>query len=232
MGASLQWRDRKEPTNERRGEMVSFGSRRDSGRGYMATSARVGPSVLLLHGSFGLTQSFCDLADALNEHGFTVLVPDLYDGKIATSVDMAIAAAESLDRERTPALLEAAAGHLTANWHPILGIVGSSLGASLATDLCTTTTTEAAVLYYGYGQIDVDDWRTPLLVHLAEDDDREPDAGRELAGWVDAGLDVDVHVYGGTGHWFADADVPHAFDQSSAALAFDRTVDFLRYHLA
>ncbi|HEU4480761.1 MAG TPA: dienelactone hydrolase family protein [Actinomycetota bacterium] len=232
MAASLQWRDRKEPKNERHGEMISFGSKRDGGTGYMASSARVGPSVLVLHEFYGLTQSFRNVADALNEQGFTVLVPDLYDGTIATSVEEATAIADALDQERTMAKLEAAAAHLTANWHPILGVVGFSLGAWLGTRLSSTVGADATVLYYGYGAIEVDEWQRPLLVHLAETDEWEPDAPGDFARWAEAGLDVEVRVYPGTGHWFANSDVSDAYDAEASSLALGRTIDFLRHHLA
>ncbi|MEA2447008.1 MAG: carboxymethylenebutenolidase, partial [Actinomycetota bacterium] len=69
--------------------MIEFGKRKDAGTGYLARSERVGPCVLVLHEFFGLTQAFKDMADDLNAEGFTVLAPDLYDGKIASSVEEA-----------------------------------------------------------------------------------------------------------------------------------------------
>ena len=36
----------------------------------------------------------------------------------------------------------------------------------------------------------------------------------------------------GTGHWFANSAVESAYDPDAAALAFERTVDFLHQNLA
>lgn len=41
-----------------------------------------------------------------------------------------------------------------------------------------------------------------------------------------------MHLYPGTGHWFANASVPGAYDEAAAGLAFERTGEFLHHHLA
>jgi carboxymethylenebutenolidase len=39
---------------------------------------------------------------------------------------------------------------------------------------------------------------------------------------------VEFHRYPGTGHWFFEEDVKQAFNAKAAALAWDRTLAFLR----
>ncbi len=49
MGASIQWRQPPPGLRNRRyGKVVTFGRGRSAGRGYMASSSRVGPSVLIV----------------------------------------------------------------------------------------------------------------------------------------------------------------------------------------
>ena len=236
MAPSLQWRDRKDNLVSRSfGEDIKFGKRSDAGTGYLAHSDRVGPGVVLLHEFFGLTQSFRDYADGLNREGFTVLVPDLYDGAIAEDPTEAEAMADSLDTERTMLQLRAACEHLTANWHPRLALVGFSLGASLSVPLAREVDTEALVLYYGMHEgVDLDGWRVPVLGHFAEQDEwtPRPEAEAWFARLEASGADAEMHVYPGTGHWFANPDVPEAFDEAAAEAAWGRTVEFLRYHAA
>ena len=45
-----------------------------------------------------------------------------------------------------------------------------------------------------------------------------------------AGRDVAIHLYPGTGHWFAEPS-RDAYRADPAELAVDRTVAFLRAHL-
>jgi pimeloyl-ACP methyl ester carboxylesterase len=154
MGKSIQ--SRRPPQNLQNRSFrrtIEFGKHRTAGSGYMSYSDRVGPSVILLHEFFGLQQSFKSYADLLNDQGFTVLAPDLYDGAIAESVESAQAMARSLDIERTVGRIKAAAQHLADNWHPRLGVVGFSLGADFAVELAQDFPVEAAVLCYGLGEM-------------------------------------------------------------------------------
>jgi carboxymethylenebutenolidase len=235
MGKSI--RSRRPPPNLQNRSfrrMVDFGTRRTGGTGYMVHSDRVGPGVVILHEFFGLQQSFMSYADALNEQGFTVLAPDLYDGVVADSIDTARALAQSLDVERTTDRVKAAFEHLQTNWHPLVGVVGFSLGASLAVGLAQELRAEAVVLYYGLGDFDPDHWTAPCLGHFAEQDEWEPRAHveAEFARLESLDLDVEMHLYPGVGHWFANSDVPSAYDAPAAQLAFQRTADFLHHHLS
>ena len=232
--SSLQWRHENQKESTDYGRMVTFGKRRDECTGYMSYSDRVGPSVILLHEFFGLQDPFKDYADALNKEGFTVLAPDLYDGRIAGSIEEAKRFSDELDAEHAALRLKAAKNFLADNWHPRVGVIGFSLGAFLGIQLAEDEGLEAAVAYYGIGNVDPANFDAPLQFHLAETDEWEPleDVQPAIQGWVDAGLDAEVHVYEGTGHWFANPSMPDAFDAEAADLAWGRTVEFLRHHLA
>jgi carboxymethylenebutenolidase len=217
------------------GEMVRFGKRRDAAVGYQVASQRAGPGVLVIPEFFGLTPHFKSFADRLNgDELFTVVAFDLYDGATAAHRDEAGAMRDSLDRARVIAKLEAAAEHLTANWHPRLGVVGFSLGAAYAVALAQEIEIEATVVYYGFDDIDPARWHGPVLGHFAANDDT-PDPA-EAKGFVDAilaaGEEAEMHVYEGVRHGFANKDRRGSFDTSSAELAYRRTRDFLRHHLA
>ena len=235
MGPTLQWRDPPEDRpNTTVGEMVDFGRHRDAGRGYMARSDRVGPGVLLLHEFFGLQDSFKRVADRLNAEGFTVLVPDMYEGALASTVDEAIVLRDRLDARATIAMLGAAASFLTDNWHPRLGVVGFSLGSAFALELARERPVEALVVYYGLGDLAGTGWVGPTLGHFGTEDEWEAlsEAEAFFGRLRAAGADAELRVYDGAGHWFANAAVPGAYDAAAAEAAFESTCDFFHHHLA
>jgi carboxymethylenebutenolidase len=111
--------------------------------------------------------------------------------------------------------------------------IGLSFGAAWALWLSAQRPEVAAVVvYYGTWAEVVAQSKAPILGHFAESDpyeDEETVAAFEQA-CRDAGREVEIHRYPGTGHWFAepsqDAYVPEA-----AELAFERTAAFLNRHL-
>jgi dienelactone hydrolase len=210
---------------------VSFGGRRDATTGYMAFSNRVGPSVLVLHDFMGMQRSARSFAEDLRDEGFTVLVPDLYDGATFRDVEHAHA---GMAPETTMRHALAAAEHLTTNWHPTLGAVGFSLGAELASALAQEIDLEATVLYYGAGAIAPERWRGALQGHFAERDEQcaVGDVARAFTALAERGVETELHVYSGTRALFANLDASDAYEKAATASARGRTIDFLRYHLA
>ena len=212
------------------GETTRFGGGSRSGTGYLAYQQPAGPCVLVLHEFFGMTPFFTGLADRLRDDRFTALVPDVYEGAVAGSVEEAKTLARSLDDERTVGTLMEAVEHMRMNWHPRVGVVGFSLGASLAAALAQETQLDAVVLYYGFSEIDPSRWDAPLLVHAAEND--EWDSLEDLRAALSPVEDAEIHVYPGTGHWFANEDVTDAYSPDAAETAYDRTLEFFTHHLS
>lgn len=229
---SLRPENTKEPRSF--GNTISFGRGRAKGTGYLSHSERSGPGVLVLHEFFGLTPSFKAFADRLSDEGFTALCVDLYDGAVAQSVEEAKELSGGLDEERTMLKLKSATEHLTANWHPRVGVVGFSMGAYFAAELAQQTRLDAAIVYYGTAGIDPSRLSCPLLGHFAETDEWEPleDITAQFEKLEADGADVEMTVYPGTGHWFANSDVSEAFDPDASETAWIATLGFLREHLA
>ncbi len=69
-----------------------------------------------------------------------------------------------------------------------------------------------------------------FLGHFAEMDEFEPLSNIEEleAGLRKASRPVRFYTYPGTGHWFCEPDRSQAFDPIATALAWERTLSFLR----
>jgi carboxymethylenebutenolidase len=200
-----------------------------------AAPSRAG--VLLLHAWWGLNDDAVAYADRLVAAGFAVAAPDLYAGRLATTIPEAEELSDALDQDMVDAVALAATdaladllGEPTAR----IGALGFSLGAAWALWLPAQRAQVAATVVY-YGTIagpSLSRAATPVLGHFAETDPYEPDEGliefeRALRA---ANREVDVHRYPGTGHWFAEPS-RDAYVRDAAELAFDRTIAFLRRHL-
>src|ERR1044071_6040248 len=101
------------------GQMIRFQSSAGDANAYLAPARpSPGPPVLLLHPWWGLNQTIRDLADRLAGDGFTVMAPDMFQGKVLTTVEDAEANVKSLtpaDGERIRAHTLAALDQLFAN---------------------------------------------------------------------------------------------------------------------
>lgn len=193
-----------------------------------------GPGVLVLHAWWGLTPVFRGVCDRLAAAGIVAAAPDLYGGATAGTQEEAQRLLSGLDVDATRETVLGAARALGA--HPAvagsaLGTVGFSMGASWAILLAEQLPAEiaATVLFYGTVSADFTAVRSRLLGHFGEQDEWEPlDGVRQMeADMRAAGRDVTVHTYP-AGHWFFEEDRPEHYHPDAAALAWERTVAFLR----
>lgn len=219
------------------GETITFGGLSDKGTGYMGYTERVGPSVLVLHEAYGLGAATRAYVDRLAAEGFTVLAPDLHEGRFTTELEEARALSRGLDGVSVLKLVRAASVHLTENWHPRLGIVGFSMGGGIATRLVDEVARDATVAYYGYDRdfVTPDRWHGPLLGHFAEADELRPweEADGVFRRLERAGHEVEWHLYEGTAHSFANPDAAHGvFDAVASEVAWEATIESLYYHLS
>jgi carboxymethylenebutenolidase len=213
-------------------------SSRSAGSGYVVVpDGGSGPGVLVLHAWWGLTPFFKGVCDRLADAGFVALAPDLYGGRTTDDPDEAKALLAEADMDATLRLVRSsvyALRGMPATPDAPVGVLGFSMGASWALWLASRVPdlVGATVVFYGSQNIDMAPARSPFLGHFAETDAFVDDDELTL---LEADLrlldkDVTFHRYPGAGHWFFESDRP-AYDEAAAALAWDRTIDFLRDHL-
>jgi carboxymethylenebutenolidase len=203
---------------------------------YLASSSNRGPGVLVLPSWWGLKPFFKQVCDQLAEHGYTALAPDYYHGRIGNTIDEAKALQEEAesDLDVMGAMVKAAKDHLASlrTGEPI-GMLGFSMGTDWAVITAATEPDVAAtVLFYGGWRVDFSKMRSKVLGHYAETDEWYPfDKAKEMEQDMKAaGVDVTLHFYPGTAHWFMESDRPE-YDSSAASLAWERTLEFLNMSL-
>ena len=95
-----------------------------------------GEGLIVLHAWWGLNEFIKQFCKNLAEEGFLVLAPDLYQGKVATSIPEAEKYSDELDSNEINLILQNSVDFLLKNPNyrgSTLSIIGFSLGASCAT---------------------------------------------------------------------------------------------------
>ena len=202
-----------------------------------AGAARVG-AVIVIHEWWGLIPQIERTVDRLAEAGFLALAPDLFRGDHAELSDSKKAnrLMSELDGARAMADLGGALDHLLD--HPRgngkVAVLGFCMGGAYSfAAACHLRGLAAAVPFYGlpphpdWSKVDV-----PILAHFASRDGwAKPAAAEEIQRTLAArGQRMDLHVYQAD-HAFMNEARPEVHDAAAAALAWERTLDFLRRQL-
>jgi carboxymethylenebutenolidase len=196
-----------------------------------------GPGILLAHAWWGLNGFFQEFAARLAESGYVVHAVDLYDGKVATTVDEAETLMREQDTAAVAGTIDAALDALIA--HPArrgerVALIGFSMGAfnGVPAAMRHPEKVAAVVTFYGPFGGELAKLRAPVLGHFAGEDEFDSveyirEFEQELKA---AGVDATFHYYDGLSHWFFEADRPE-YDAAAAELAWERTLAFLRERL-
>lgn len=212
-------------------------------RGYLARPRAAGnrrlPAVLVIHENRGLNPHIEDVTRRMALEGFMAFAPDALTplGGYPGDEDKARAAFATLDQARTREDFLASAAWLDArpDSNGKLGAVGFCYGGGMAHWLATQSQAlEAAVPFYGNSPApeQAASVKAPLLVHLAAVDERINAAWPAYeAALKAAGARYEVHQYPGTQHGFHNDTTPR-YDAEAAAISWERTLTFLKRHLA
>jgi dienelactone hydrolase len=185
--------------------------------------------VLLFHHAQGQTAGFHAFADELRKAGHTVHTPDLFAGRTFTTIEKGMAYAQELGfPDEILARGERAADALPSE----LVYGGFSLGVLPAQKLAQTRPgARGALLFYACVPADFFGvWPAglPAQIHGMDNDpifvgEGDVDAAREI---VDSTDGVELFLYPGDQHYFADSSLP-SYDADATALLTQRVIDFL-----
>jgi len=204
---------------------------------YLASPLNGGPGILVLHAWWGLKPFFKQVCDQLAEHGYVALAPDLYQGKIATTIPEAETYHTEFEQngsELMSGTVKAAKNYLSdlCAGKPI-GVMGFSMGAAWSMIVAADEpNVSSVVLFYGAYVPDFNQMTAKVLGHFAEVDEWEPLDGIKAMEKDLQTKDVDVtfHIYPEVAHWFMESDRPE-YDSSAAQLAWERTYEFLKENI-
>lgn len=221
---------------------VSFPSGGRRAHGYLALpSTGSGPGLIVIQEWWGLTDHVATLAERFAQEGFVALAPDLYGGRTTHDAGEAFELMRALPVEQAARDLAGAVDYLLGKPEVIggaVGAVGFCMGGGFVLTLAHQqgSRVAAAVPFYGYQELpeDVSGFTAALQGHYGSEDETVPiDAVRSLFARIDqqTGRHSELHVYP-AGHAFLnDENLLGTYDPTQAAIAWERTVAFLRAHL-
>jgi carboxymethylenebutenolidase len=131
------------------------------------------PAVALIHDWWGITPTIRHMAHLFAQSGYYVIVPDLFDGQVATTPQEAMELVKRLGDSGYPridAALSALEHHHNTNGD--VAAIGIGMGGSLAFEAAIVRKDlEAAVAFYGFPQRYLGrfrDARTPILAFYGQ----------------------------------------------------------------
>ena len=191
--------------------------------------------VVMFHSVLGLRPGVLGAADRLRAAVHTVHTPDLFDGEVFDDIDEGMRKEETLGYRETARRAKEAVAGLPAG----LVFAGFSMGTAHAELLAASRPgASGAVLMHGAAPVEalseffgVERWPegVAVQVHYAADDpwveaeDEVASLGDDVRG---AGAKFEEYVYPGSGHLFADPDLPE-YDRASSEAMWERVLAFL-----
>jgi carboxymethylenebutenolidase len=225
--------------------------------GYLAIPERGGPGLVLIHDVWGLAEHQRDFARRFAADGFLTLAVDLYHPLGPTKVSDPGPFMRELSDPDVLRTIERGVDLLLSRpeLRGKVGVVGFCMGGTYAllsgalVDGISAIAPFYGVLSHRHGLYFTEkgldpakkprepvraaaDLRVPMIACFGAEDPFIPLSDvRELEGAVAGKPDVEIHVYPGAGHAFANDTRPEAYRPEAAKDAYAKAVAFLRRHL-
>ena len=222
---------------------LSFKSGDETASGLLVTPEGKGPfpAVIVIQEWWGVDDWIKSQARALAKEGYVALAVDLYRGKVTSKQEEAHQLMSGLSPDRAMRDLEAAFATLQARpdvRKDRIGAIGWCMGGRYSLALATEEPGLAAtVAYYGAPPTDaaaIGKIKSAVLGNYgAEDKGPSPDQVKSFeSAMKKAGKTIDVKLYDGAGHAFANPNNPWGgYREAAAKDAWTRTTAFFASHL-
>ena len=225
-----------------KGEMVTFKAGAKDVSGYLVRPAAEGkyPSVVVVHENRGLNPHIKDVARRLAVEGFLALAVDFLSpvGGTPSDQDKARDMIGTLLAGDVTNWAQGAVAYLRSNEasNGKVGAVGFCWGGGVIGRLAVADPTlNAGVVYYGQQPpaVDVPQIKAPLLLNYAGIDVRIDEG---IPAFEEAlkknGKEYTLYMYEGAQHAFNNDTNEARYNKAAADLAWGRTVEFFKKHLA
>lgn len=201
-----------------------------------STPTRPALTVVLFHHVRGLTPGVLAFAERLREGGHRVETPDLFEGRLPSSIEAGVALVDAIGEQELARRADAAVGALGVEPGDTVW-AGFSFGAALAQERAQTRRgSRGALLYesfvsttapWAFGPWPAD---VPAQVHGMSGDpyfahEGDLEAALEAADLVGDHV-IEVFEYPGDQHLFTDASLP-SFDPDATEAVLARSRAFL-----
>lgn len=219
-------------------QTVSYKSGDETVSGFLVAPEGKGPfpAAVVIQEWWGLNDWVKDQARALAKEGYLALAVDLYRGKVADKQEDAHQLMMGTPPDRAMRDLKAGYAFLAARADvkkDRIGAIGWCMGGRYTLALASEEPTlAAAVAYYGAPPTDaaaIARIKAPVLGNFGgEDKGPAPEQVREFENAMKAaGKSIDVKIYEGAGHAFANVNNPwKGYREDAAKDAWARTVAF------
>ncbi|HSD66958.1 MAG TPA: dienelactone hydrolase family protein [Vicinamibacteria bacterium] len=224
-------------------QTVSFKSGDELASGLLVSPDGRGPfpAAIVVQEWWGLNDWVKEQARALAKEGYVALAVDLYRGKVATKQEDAHQLMMGTPPDRALRDLQGAVAWLRLQASvrkDRIGVIGWCMGGGYTLRLATVEPgLAAAVAYYGTPPTDaaaIAAIRAPVMGNFgAEDKGPTPEQAKAFEDALKkAGKSVDVKIYPGAGHAFANVNNPWGgYRKDAAEDAWARTTAFLARYL-
>ena len=223
--------------------MINYPGASGGLRAYLATPT-AGPAkragVIVIHENRGLNAHIEDVTRRIAVAGFTAMAPDLLSplGGTPPDQDTARSMIARVDRVVATRDLVAAVPFLKGrpDSNGKVGAVGFCWGGAMTNQLAASAPDlDAAVPFYGSvpSAEDAAKIKAQLMLHYAGNDSRV-NAGVPSfeAALKAAGVPYELYMYDNVEHAFHNDTGGARYNKAAADLAWSRTIDFLKKHLA
>jgi carboxymethylenebutenolidase len=194
--------------------------------------------LVVIHEIFGVNAHIRSVADGYAKDGFLAVAPAIFDriqpgielGYEGADLQTAMSLIPKIDPEKAIADVGAAVDFASRETGKKVGVVGYCFGGTLAWLAAARLHPVAAVGYYGgrIGNYAAEKVTIPVMFHFGKQDTHIP--AEEVEKVHAAHPDVEIFWYD-AGHAFNCEPRP-SYNAAAAALARQRSLEFLKKHLA